>query len=65
MVCSDCRMGGDLNKRAMDAFNEGRLDDFDDLKFKATVAHARCGSNGCFCQHTVGQDLLRKDVVRQ
>lgn len=64
MVCSDCRMGGEHHRRSMDAFNEGRLDEYEDQKFRAKVAHEKCRNNGCFCQHWTESNLIREGTVR-
>lgn len=60
MVCGECVIGGSINRQAIDAFNEGRLDEFDDLKFRAQVAHSRCTYPSCNCQHDVGRDLIQR-----
>lgn len=62
MVCSECRTGGDLNRQSMNAFNEGRLDAYEDLKFRAKVAHEKCRQYGCACQHWTDSDTIQHTV---
>lgn len=56
MVCVECRRAGALNLSAINAFNEGRLDEYEDLKYRAEIAHQECAAKGggCYCQHRTG-----------
>lgn len=63
-VCSECRIAGSIKREALVAFNEGKLDRYEELKFKARVQHERCSISGCVCQHWVESDAIRPGVIQ-
>lgn len=48
----------------MVAFNEGKLDDYEELKFKARQQHNKCIYSGCPCQHWVDGNAIREGTVQ-
>jgi len=58
VVCTDCRRGGDQNRTAVIALNEGDTAGYENHKVIAKSFHANC--KGCDCQHHVGSSLVFK-----
>ena len=57
MICSDCKIGGELNARGVALLNAGNVHKAEETFDAAQSVHDRC--RGCVCQHTVGVDLVQ------
>ena len=57
MVCSHCRLGGDLNQLGVSLREQGSADDANEAFDRADSVHAQCV--GCDCQHMTGTTALK------
>lgn len=57
MVCSECKIGGELNARGVALRDAGNAGKAEETFAAADACHDRC--RGCFCQHMTGVSLVQ------
>lgn len=57
MICSDCRIGGELNARGIALREAGNVSKADETFDAADACHDKC--RGCDCHHYTGTVMHR------
>lgn len=58
MICSDCKIGGELNARGLALRDDGNVAKADETFDAADACHDKC-RGGCLCQHITGTVMVR------